>query len=60
MKQFVWIAGQFEREFVLNLRSNISSTWVERFNVHARPGATAVIKEINPLLLKTYAVDTTS
>jgi len=30
--------------------------WVESFNVHARPSATAVIKEINPLLLKTYAV----
>jgi hypothetical protein len=35
-------------------------TKVERFNVHACPGATAVIKEINPLLLKTYTVDTTS
>ena len=34
--------------------------WVERFNVQARPDATAVIKEINPLLLKTYAVDTIS
>jgi hypothetical protein len=32
-------------------------TQVDRFIVHARPGATAVIKEINPLLLKTYAVD---
>jgi hypothetical protein len=35
-------------------------TKVGRFNVHARPGAAAVSKEINPLLLKTYLVDTTS
>jgi hypothetical protein len=45
-------------------------TQVDRFIVHARPGlrlvayasesATAVIKDINPLLLNTYAVDTTS
>jgi hypothetical protein len=35
-------------------------TWVERFNVQARPGATTIIKEINPLLLKACALDPTS
>ena len=34
--------------------------YVERFNVHAHPNPTAVIKEINFFLLKKYAVDTTS
>ena len=38
----------------------ISQAQVERFNVHARPSATAVIKEITPTLLKIYAVDTIS
>jgi len=37
-----------------------SITWVERFNVQARPGATTIIKEINPLLLKACALDPTS
>ena len=35
-------------------------TRVERFNVQARPGATTIIKEINPLLLKVCALDATS
>ncbi len=30
----------------------LEETWVEQFNVHARPGATTIIKEINPLVLK--------
>jgi len=33
---------------------------VQGSEVQARPGATAVIREINPLLLKTYALDPTS
>jgi len=38
----------------------VTITWVERFNVQARPGATTIIKEINPLLLKACALDPTS
>ena len=38
----------------------VINTWVERFNVQARPGATTIIKEINPLLLKACALDPTS
>ena len=41
-------------------KSLLSITWVERFNVQARPGATTIIKEINPLLLKACALDPTS
>ncbi len=35
----------------------LKETWVEQFNVHARPGATTIIKENNPLLLKACALD---
>jgi hypothetical protein len=50
-----------QRSFASNRRvDGVNITWVERFNVQARPGATTIIKEINPLLLKACALDPTS
>jgi hypothetical protein len=51
-------ADRFKYKEITDIIRNRS--WVQGSEVQARPGATTIIKEINPLLLKACALDPTS